>query len=94
MLVKIFFILQFLSFLVKQINKMPLLEIATNISKDKVTDEVLKEMSKELAATIGKPEQVKTYMMKFMIYITSKTIWFHEITDFLADQNNYQKKIC
>lgn len=36
---------------------MPILEIATNIPKEKVTSDIILNLSKELAAVIGKPEK-------------------------------------
>ena len=37
---------------------MPVLEVATNIPKEKVTSDIILGLSKEVASATGKPEQV------------------------------------
>jgi len=44
---------------------MPHFRLETNVSKSKVTPELLKRFSKAVATTLGKPESVSNFFMKF-----------------------------
>lgn len=45
---------------------MPSLEIATNVPKEKVTPELLSNLSKVLSGTVGKSEQVRAHLMAML----------------------------
>ena len=48
---------------------MPELVIHTSVSRNKITPTVLTELSKTLAGTIGKPEQVSLFILShFCVY--------------------------
>jgi len=46
---------------------MPHFRLETNVSKSKVTPELLKKLSAAVAKTLGKPESVNTSQMLFII---------------------------
>jgi len=46
---------------------MPHFRLETNVSKSKVSKELLKKLSAAVAKTLGKPESVNTYQM-FIIF--------------------------
>jgi len=51
---------------------MPHFRLETNISKSKITSEVLKKISAAVAKTLGKPESVNTYLFFIDIFFLLK----------------------